>query len=90
MHEQEIMKKLREEGFSQTYVWEDSPNASYPEHTHLTETAHVILRGELTLQMAGETKTFREGERCDVPAGGVHSAKMGSRGCRYVIGERKA
>jgi quercetin dioxygenase-like cupin family protein len=87
MHEQEIMKKLREEGFSQTYVREDSPNASYPEHTHLTETAHVILRGELTLQMAGETKTFREGERCDVPAGAVHSAKMGSHGCRYVIGE---
>ena len=87
MHEQEIMKKLREEGFSQTYVWEDSPNASYPEHTHLTETAHVILRGELTLQMAGDTKTFREGERCDVPAGAVHSAKMGSHGCRYVIGE---
>jgi quercetin dioxygenase-like cupin family protein len=88
MHEQEIMKELREEGFSQTYVWEDSPNASYPEHTHLTETAHVILRGELTLQMAGEKKTFREGERCDVPAGAVHSAKTGSRGCRYVIGER--
>jgi hypothetical protein len=44
MHEQEIMKKLREEGFSQTYVWEDWPNASYPEHTHASETAHVILR----------------------------------------------
>jgi hypothetical protein len=38
--------------------------------------------------MGGETKTFREGERCDVPAGAAHSAKMGSRGCRYVIGER--
>jgi quercetin dioxygenase-like cupin family protein len=88
MKEQEIMRKLREEGFSQTYVWEDWPNASYAEHTHASETAHVILKGELTLSMAGETKTFREGERCDVPAGTVHSAKMGSRGCRYIIGER--
>jgi quercetin dioxygenase-like cupin family protein len=88
MNEKEIMKKLREEGFSQTYVWEDWPNASYPEHTHTTETAHVILKGELSLKMGEETKTFREGERCDVPAGAVHSAKMGSRGCRYVIGER--
>ena len=88
MNEQANMKKLRDEGFSQTYVWEDWPNASYPEHTHASETAHVILKGELTLQIGGESKTFREGERCDVPAGAVHSAKMGSRGCRYVIGER--
>jgi mannose-6-phosphate isomerase-like protein (cupin superfamily) len=49
---------------------------------------HVILKGEITFSMAGEIKTFREGERCNVPAGAVHSAKMGSRGCRYVIGER--
>ena len=82
------MEKLRQEGFSQTYVWQDGPNASYPEHTHASETSHIIMSGELTLHMAGETKTFREGERCDVPAGAVHSAKMGLRGCRYVIGER--
>jgi quercetin dioxygenase-like cupin family protein len=88
MNEQEIMRRLRKEGFSQTYVWEDRPNASYPEHVHVSETAHVILQGELRLSMAGETKTFREGERCDVPAGAVHSAKTGSRGCRYIIGER--
>jgi quercetin dioxygenase-like cupin family protein len=88
MNEREIMEKLRKEGFLQTYVWEDGPNTSYPEHTHPSETAHIILRGELTLHMAGETKTFREGERCDVPAGAVHSAKVGLRGCRYVIGER--
>jgi quercetin dioxygenase-like cupin family protein len=89
VNEQEIMGKLREEGFSNSYVWEDWPNAIYPEHTHASETAHVVLKGELTLSMAGsETRTFREGERCDVPAGAVHSAKIGSRGCRYVIGER--
>jgi quercetin dioxygenase-like cupin family protein len=88
MNEREIMEKLRKEGFLQTYVWEDGPNTSYPEHTHPSETAHIILRGELTLHMAGETKTFREGERCDVPAGAVHSANVGLRGCRYVIGER--
>ena len=28
------------------------------------------------------------GERCDVPAGAVHSARMGPQGCRYLIGEK--
>jgi mannose-6-phosphate isomerase-like protein (cupin superfamily) len=60
----------------------------YPDHTHRTVTAHIILNGEMTLSMAGQTKTYHAGERCDVPANAVHSAIMGPRGCRYLIGER--
>jgi quercetin dioxygenase-like cupin family protein len=84
----ELARTLKQEGFRQTYVWEDAPNASYPNHTHATETAHIILSGEMTLTMAGESRTYRTGERCDVPASAVHSARMGPGGCRYLIGER--
>lgn len=84
----ELARTLKQEGFRQTYVWEDAPNVSYPNHTHATETAHIILSGEMTLTMAGESRTYRTGERCDVPAGAVHSARMGPGGCRYLIGER--
>jgi len=42
----------------------------------------------MTLTMAGESRTFRPGERSDVPANAVHSAAMGPRGCRYLVGER--
>jgi quercetin dioxygenase-like cupin family protein len=84
----ELARTLKQEGFRQTYVWEDAPNVSYPNHTHATETAHIILSGEMTLAMAGESRTYRTGERCDVPAGAVHSARMGPGGCRYLIGER--
>ena len=83
-----LERQLRGEGFLHTYVWQDGPNAFYPDHTHAEETAHIILNGELTLTMNGKTETFREGDRCDVPAGAVHSAKMGPRGCRYLIGEK--
>ncbi|HEV2521572.1 MAG TPA: cupin domain-containing protein [Candidatus Acidoferrales bacterium] len=79
---------LQSEGFLHTYVWQDGPNAFYPDHTHSTETAHIILDGEMTLRHGGNTRTYRVGERCDVPAGAVHSAKMGPRGCRYLIGEK--
>jgi quercetin dioxygenase-like cupin family protein len=86
--EAQLEAQLRAEGFRHTYVWQDRPNASYPDHTHPSETAHIILEGEMTLAMAGATVTYRAGERCDVPAGAVHSARMGPAGCRYLIGEK--
>jgi quercetin dioxygenase-like cupin family protein len=81
-------RQLKSQGFRRTYTWQDEPNAFYPEHTHPTETAHVILDGELALTMNGVTRIYRVGERCDVPSGAVHSARMGTEGCRYLIGER--
>lgn len=88
MDERALAEQLREEGFGHTYVWQDGPNARYPDHTHMEETAHIILSGEMTLTMAGKTQTYRAGERCDVPARTIHSAKMGPKGCRYLIGKR--
>ena len=86
--ERRLAADLQREGFSHTYVWADGPNTRYPEHTHADETAHIILSGEMTLTLNGESHIFRAGERCDVPAGAKHSAQMGPLGCRYLIGER--
>jgi hypothetical protein len=80
--------QLHEEGFLHTYVWQDGPNTFYSGHTHPVETAHIILDGEMTLTQGSETSSYGTGERCDVPAGAVHSAKMGPRGCKYLIGEK--
>jgi mannose-6-phosphate isomerase-like protein (cupin superfamily) len=82
-----LERQLHNEGFLHAYVWQDGPNAHYPDHTHATETAHIILDGEMTLTHGGVARTYAAGERCDVPAGAVHSARMGPRGCRYLIGE---
>jgi len=84
----QLEEQLHAEGFGHTYVWQDGPHAHYADHTHAAETAHIILDGEMNLTMAGESKTYRVGERCDVPAGTVHSARMGPAGCRYLIGEK--
>jgi mannose-6-phosphate isomerase-like protein (cupin superfamily) len=88
MNEKQLAEQLKQEGFPHTYVWQDGPNVSYSDHTHPVETAHIILRGEMSLTMTGKTMTYRAGDRCDVPAGAVHSARMGPEGCRYLIGER--
>ena len=83
-----LERQLHAEGFTRTYVWQDGPNTFYSDHTHDVETAHIILDGEMTLTQSGETSTYGKGERCDVPANAIHSAKMGLRGCRYLIGEK--
>lgn len=88
MDGREFANQLGVEGFSVTYVWQDGPNAFYPEHTHAMDTAHIILSGEMTLTMNGRTESYGPGQRCDVPKGAVHSAKMGPMGCRYLIGEK--
>ena len=85
----ELERNLRSEGFRRTYVWQDGPNAFYSDHTHAVDTAHIILDGEMTLTCGGRSQTCRAGERPpDVPAGAVHSARMGPKGCLYLIGEK--
>jgi len=88
LSESELRKKLQAEGFSHTFVWQDGPRAFYPDHKHDGLTAHIILAGEMTLTMNGESQIYHVGDRCDVPAGATHSAQMGPNGCRYIIGER--
>ena len=86
--ENESRKQLESEGFTHTFVWQDGPHAFYPDHTHAGLTAHIILDGEMTLAMKGASQTYRVGDRCDVPAGALHSARMGPHGCRYLVGEK--
>lgn len=88
LNETELRRKLEDEGFSHTFIWQDGPQAFYPDHTHDGLTAHIILNGEMTLTMNGASSTYHAGDRCDVPAGATHSAQMGPQGCRYIIGEK--
>ena len=88
LDENELRKQLTREGFTRVFVWQDAAGACYPDHTHAELTAHIILDGEMTLEMGGVSNTYQPGDRCDVPAGAVHAARMGAKGCRYIIGEK--
>lgn len=88
MNEQEWIKKLKAEGFTNIYVWHDKASAHYPPHTHSSLSAHIILEGEMTLIMNSNKQTFTQGERFDVPAGKTHEAIIGKQGCKYVIAEK--
>ena len=81
-------KQLKEEGFLRTYVWTDAPGTFYADHTHDATSAHIILKGEMELIAEGKKHMLREGDRFDVPANVVHSARMGPEGCSYLVGEK--
>jgi mannose-6-phosphate isomerase-like protein (cupin superfamily) len=86
--EKEFEKELQAEGFSEIFVHRDGPNAFYPNHTHSGITAHIVLEGSITVTSEGKNRSYGPGERFDVPAGAVHSAKIGPEGCRYMIGKK--
>ncbi|MFA5991329.1 MAG: hypothetical protein WC794_03735 [Candidatus Doudnabacteria bacterium] len=88
MNEQEITDQLVKEGFGEVAVYADSAGFEYATHTHEKLTAHVILVGEMELTDKNGTKKLIAGERFDIPAGTTHSVKMGSLGCKYIIGEK--
>lgn len=88
MQEKDWVDLLKDEGFSDVYIWEDKPGFEYPEHTHEKHTVHIIISGEMELlDSKGSRRLLKTGERFDIPAGTSHSAKMGAAGCRYVVGE---
>ena len=66
MDEKSLAKKLREEGFAHTYVWEDRPHAKYSDHTHAGETAHIVLTGEMTMTIAAMCLVVRRKRLCRV------------------------
>lgn len=89
MHtEDQYRNQLATEGFTHVYVWQDPSEHFYPDHKHRMLTAHIVLDGEMTLVIGSEQRRCYPGDRCDVPAGAIHSALIGPHGCRYVIGEK--
>ena len=61
-----------------------APDEEHPEHTHDFRLAHVVLDGEMTLTVEGVPHLLKPGDRMDVPAGTVHSLKLGPQGCTHL------
>ena len=88
MDEKKFEKQLKQEGFRVTYTWEDRPGTYHSNHIHPLTTAHIILDGTMTLVVKGTSHELNPGDRFDVPESTVHSARVGPKGCRYLIGEK--
>lgn len=53
------------------------PRSVVEPHSHPHEQIGILLEGELTFTIGGETRTLRPGEMWRIPGGVVHSAVAG-------------
>ncbi len=83
-----LKKKLSSEGYKDVYVWEDTPNTNYDTHFHRTDTKIIILDGEMILTLNGETKKLKVGDEVEIEKNEKHSAKIGKKRCKYLVGEK--
>ncbi|HUZ93185.1 MAG TPA: cupin domain-containing protein [Candidatus Paceibacterota bacterium] len=87
MELEEAKRKLYEEGFERAYVQDDPPGMDRPAHAHDAKTVLIVLDGGMKINMQEKTNTLKPGYRFDVPAHEIHSAKIGPKGCRYLVGK---
>lgn len=80
-------KELEKEGFKHIYEWTDQPNTEYAINKHKDKVSFYITDGSLILDVEGKEVVLKKGDGFDLPPNKEHSAKVGSEGCSYVVGE---
>lgn len=88
MQPEEWIQKLKEEGYELVGIPRFPADSLMPEHTHDEATVHVVFEGEITLTDQEGSKTWRAGDRFDVPAGTTHHGKVGPQGCVFLAAVR--
>jgi quercetin dioxygenase-like cupin family protein len=60
------------------------PHAIVPEHGHPAEQIGIVIEGEITFTIAGETRLLRPGAVYVIPGGSLHSVVVGETAARVV------
>src|ERR1039458_6361798 len=66
-------------------IFELDPGTAMPEHRHPNEQVGVVVRGEFTFTIGGETRLRKPGDMWVIPPGVPHSVDhAGKAGCTIV------
>ena len=77
---------LRREGFEVVHGGLQCGFTEDP-HTHDFDARIMVLSGEITVTRDNKADTFRAGDHCELPAGCLHSTKVGPEGVAYIVGK---
>ena len=61
-----------------------APNSVVPLHQHPHEQVGIVLAGEATFTVAGETRVLKPGDVYVIPGNVEHTVAMGSEGARCM------
>jgi quercetin dioxygenase-like cupin family protein len=84
----EAKKKLIDLGYSDLYVWQDSPGTYYDWHTHSEDEVRYILEGSIVIGTKDKVYYLKAGDILEVPAGTKHWAKT-EEGVKYLCGSKR-
>ena len=66
-------------------IFELEPGTTMPEHRHPNEQVGVVVRGDFTFTIGGETRLRRPGDMWVIPPGVPHAVeRSGKAGCTIV------
>ena len=66
-------------------IFELDPGTAMPEHRHPNEQVGVVIRGEFTFTIGGETRLRKPGDMWVIPPGVPHNVeRAGKAGCTIV------
>jgi len=68
--------------------WRDAPGEVYEPHKHDADQTLYLVQGSLELEVGSETHNLNPGDKLELPAFTVHSARAPS-GATYIIGVPK-
>jgi quercetin dioxygenase-like cupin family protein len=80
-------QQLTQEGF-EVFRWRDEAGTDYQPHSHDHDESLWVIEGEMTFGAAGREFHLSAGDRLMLPKGTIHTARAGSSGVTYLIGER--
>ena len=89
MKEGELKKQLLKEGFKDVYSWEDKPHEFYSRHNHPYDTKLIILEGSIKLTLENKVLELKSGDNIYIKANEINEAKVGKKGCKYLVEEVK-
>ena len=77
---------LRREGFDVVHGGQ-APSFSEDLHAHDFDARIMVLGGEITVCRDGKAEVFAVGDWCEIPAGCMHTTKVGVEGVSYLVGK---
>jgi quercetin dioxygenase-like cupin family protein len=90
MNEEQFRQKLRDEGYTEPEVHEVEPESEkfLKMHTHDQSTMSLVLSGEFTMITESGSRTYKQGDWCENPAGTLHTERIGPEGATALVAKR--
>jgi len=82
-----VTQFFQEEGFPIVTELSDEANKSYPSGSNKGKVSFYVLEGAMTF-FGSVSEALAVGDRIDIPPTVEHSARIGSKGCRYIVAQK--